>query len=119
MRNGRRITIENFDQGRLSNPEVDAFRYRISDSGMKYRLYTPTVASAPEDGAAALIVWLHGGGEGASLPDDYYDNETRCAPTAGRWDSPPPRPQQIFNGAYVVAPQSTSYWIEDGVDSPR
>ena len=25
-----------------------------------------------------------------------------------------PQAQRIFSGAYVVAPQSTSYWLEDG-----
>ena len=31
-----------------------------------------------------------------------------------RWASPRREAQRIFGGAYVVAPQSTSYWIEDG-----
>ena len=85
LRNGRRLTIENFDQGRLSNPEVDAFRYRISDSGIKYRLYTPEggFRSRGRRGRP-LIVWLHGGGEGASLPAllrqrDTAARQPRCA----------------------------------------
>ena len=46
LRNGRSVTISSFVQGRLSNPEVDAFSYHISGSGMKYRLYSPTRAAA-------------------------------------------------------------------------
>ena len=45
LRNHRSITISSFVQGRLSNPEVDAFSYHISGSGMKYRLYSPTQAA--------------------------------------------------------------------------
>jgi predicted peptidase len=115
LRNGRRLTVQNFDQGRLSNPEVDAFRYRTSDSGMKYRLYTPYGGFRSRGRRSRpLIVWLHGGGEGASLPDNYYDNETPLRANRGALGFATPRAQQIFNGAYVVAPQSTSFWIEDG-----
>jgi poly(3-hydroxybutyrate) depolymerase len=110
LRNRRPITITSFEQGRLSNPEVDAFRYRTSGSGIKYRLYTPTHS----DGRRPLVVWLHGGGEGALLPDSYYDNETTLRANRGALGFATPQAQRIFSGAYVVAPQSTSYWLEDG-----
>ena len=116
LRHGREVTIADFDQGRLSNPEVDAFSYHVSDSGMKYRLYSPThgdYRSTRRD-KHPLIVWLHGGGEGASLPDNYYDNETTLRANRGALGFATPRAQRIFSGAYVVAPQSTSYWLEDG-----
>ena len=41
LRNRRSITIARFVQGELSDPEVDAFSYHISGSGIKYRLYSP------------------------------------------------------------------------------
>jgi predicted esterase len=104
------VTITEFVQGRLSNPEVDAFGYRISRDGMKYRLYTP----ARHSGRRPLILWLHGGGEGASLPDNYYDNETTLRANRGALGFATPQAQRIFSGAYVVAPQSTSFWLEDG-----
>ena len=110
LRNRRPITITRFVQGRLSNPEVDAFSYRVSDSGMKYRLYKPSRAT----GRRPLVIWLHGGGEGALLPDNYYDNETTLRANRGALGFATPQAQRIFSGAYVVAPQSTSYWIEDG-----
>jgi predicted esterase len=117
-RNRRSITIARFVQGRLSDPEVDAFNYRISGSGMKYRLFSPTQGGGSSRstgrGKRPLVVWLHGGGEGASLPDNYYDNETTLRANRGALGFATPEAQRIFSGAYVVAPQSTSYWIEDG-----
>jgi predicted peptidase len=77
---------------------------------MKYRLFSP----AKIRGRRPLVVWLHGGGEGASLPDDYYDNETTLRANRGALGFATPEAQRIFDGAYVVAPQSTSFWLEDG-----
>jgi predicted peptidase len=112
LHHGRPVTIARFVQGRLANSEVDAFSYHVSGSGMKYRLYSPTPSS--RHGRRPLIVWLHGGGEGASLPDNYYDNETTLRANRGALGFATRGAQQIFNGAYVVAPQSTSAWLQDG-----
>jgi predicted peptidase len=118
LRSHSPITIANFVQGRLSDPEVDAFSYHISGSGMKYRLYSPTLGGGRSrstgQGNRPLVVWLHGGGEGALLPDNYYDNETTLRANRGALGFATPQAQRIFSGAYVVAPQSTSYWLEDG-----
>ncbi|MDG4825300.1 prolyl oligopeptidase family serine peptidase [Asanoa sp. WMMD1127] len=107
---GRPVTFAGFRQGRLVNPEVDAFSHHVSGSGMKYRLFSPR----RERGRRPLVVWLHGGGEGASLPDGYYDNETTLRANRGALGFATPEAQRIFDGAYVVAPQSTSFWLEDG-----
>jgi predicted esterase len=107
------VTITDFVQGRLSNPEVDAFSYHLSGSGLKYRLYSPEHHRA-RHGRRPLVLWLHGGGEGASLPDGYYDNETTLRANRGALGFATPEAQRIFSGAYVVAPQSTSFWLEDG-----
>ncbi|MFF0375802.1 prolyl oligopeptidase family serine peptidase [Actinoplanes missouriensis] len=109
LRGGRPVTFPGFTQGRLLNPEVDAFGYHESASGMKYRLYAPRGR-----GRRPLVVWLHGGGEGASLPDGYYDNETTLRANRGALGFATREAQQIFDDAYVVAPQSFSYWMEDG-----
>ena len=117
VRNRRSITIRRFVQGRLSDPEVDAFSYHVSGSGMNYRLYSPGHRRghhAARRGRHPLVVWLHGGGEGGLLPDDYYDNETPLRANRGALGFATPEAQRIFGGAFVVAPQSTSYWIEDG-----
>ncbi|AGL16897.1 PHB depolymerase family esterase [Actinoplanes sp. N902-109] len=111
-RHGGPVTITDFQQGRLVNPEVDKFSYHTSGSGLKYRLYAPE--GVRRGHRRPLIVWLHGGGEGASLPDNYYDNETTLRANRGALGFATREAQRIFNGAYVVAPQSTSYWIEDG-----
>lgn len=118
LRSRRSVTIASFEQGRLSNPEVDAFGYRVSGSGMNYRLYSPTQGGdgsrSTGQGKRPLVVWLHGGGEGGLLSDGYYDNETTLRANRGALGFATPQAQRIFSGAYVVAPQSTSYWIEDG-----
>ncbi|GAA2280100.1 hypothetical protein GCM10010145_60130 [Streptomyces ruber] len=115
LRNHRSVVIEDFVQNpRLSDPEVDAFSSHISGSGMKYRLYSPTGSHSSRRGRHPLIVWLHGGGEGASLPDNYYDNETTLRANRGALGFTTPRAQRIFGGAYVLAPQSTSAWMQDG-----
>ncbi|GGX92374.1 hypothetical protein GCM10010358_52850 [Streptomyces minutiscleroticus] len=115
LRNHRSITIDTFVQNpRLSSPEVDAFTSHISASGMKYRLYSPTGSPSSRRGGRPLIVWLHGGGEGASLPDGYYDNETTLRANRGALGFATPQAQRIFGGAYVLAPQSTSAWMQDG-----
>ncbi|WP_258286062.1 hypothetical protein, partial [Escherichia coli] len=65
------VTITSFEQGRLSDPEVDAFSYRVSGSGIKYRLYSPSRRGGHHDRGRRrhpLVVWLHGGGEGGLLP---------------------------------------------------
>ncbi|MFC7533968.1 prolyl oligopeptidase family serine peptidase [Actinoplanes sp. GCM10030250] len=108
LRRGRPVTIARFVQRRLVNPEVDAFSHHVSGSGMKYRLYSA------HGGRRPLIVWLHGGGEGASLPDGYYDNETTLRANRGALGFATREAQRIFRGAHVVAPQSTSAWMLDG-----
>ena len=116
-RNRRSITIGRFVQGRLSDPEVDAFSYHISGSGMNYRLYSPRHRRGHHGarrGRHPLVVWLHGGGEGGSLPDHYYDNETPLRANRGALGFATEQAQRIFGGAFVVAPQSPSFWIEDG-----
>ena len=117
LRNHRSITISSFVQGRLSDPEVDAFSYHISDSGMKYRLYSPGHGrgSRPPDAAGSRSSsGCTAEARAACCPTTTTTTRRRCGPTAVRWASPPQEAQRIFGGAYVVAPQSTSYWIEDG-----
>jgi predicted peptidase len=109
------IAIADFVQAGLSSPEVDAFSHGISGSGMKYRLYSPGSGDPSASGDThPLVVWLHGAGEGASLPDNYYDNETTLRANRGALGFASPEAQLIFSGAFVVAPQSTSFWMEDG-----
>lgn len=118
LRNRRALTITRFEQGRLVDPEVDAFSGGVSRSGLNYRLFTPQRGRSRAHPAGRnrrpLVVWLHGGGEGGYLEEDYYDNETPLRANRGALGFATPEAQRIFDRAYVVAPQSTSYWIEDG-----
>jgi len=91
---------------------------------MNYRLFSPTQGGGWERstgrGKRPLIVWLHGGGEGGLLSANYYDNEPLLRANRGALGFSTPSAQKIFDGAYVVAPQAESYWLENGpVYAPR
>lgn len=109
-----RIVIDSFRQGRLSDREVDAFDHHTTASGLNYRLFSPGGRGGPH--GAALVVWLHGGGEGGLHTDgyDYYDNETQLRANRGALGFTTSEAQAQFGGAYVLAPQSTSAWMLDG-----
>jgi predicted esterase len=112
---GGPVVLDSFRQGRLTDPEVDAFSRHVTASGLNYRLFSP--AGRRDRDGAALVVWLHGGGEGGLLTDDgrvYYDNETQLRANRGALGFATPEAQRLFGGAYVLAPQSTSAWMLDG-----
>jgi hypothetical protein len=80
VRHGRSITISSFVQGRLANPEVDAFSYHISGSGTP-----PTTA----DGAGApSSSGCTAEARAPRCPTTTTTTRPRCAPTAVRWASP-------------------------------
>ena len=124
LRNHASLTLPGFTQGKLVDPEVDVYSYHKSADGMKYRLFSPTQGGGWErssgHGKRPLIVWLHGGGEGGSLPNNYYDNESLLRANRGALGFSTSEAQKIFGGAYVFAPQAESFWLENGpVYSPR
>ena len=109
------VVLDSFRQHRLADPEVDAFSRHSTASGLNYRLFSPA-GRRGRDGAA-LVVWLHGGGEGGLRTDEgdvYYDNETQLRANRGALGFATPEAQEIFGGAYVLAPQATSAWMLDG-----
>lgn len=112
--NGAEIVLGALTQGELVSPEVDAFSYHQVEGGLKYRLFTPSASGKGRD--RALVVWLHGGGEGGLLTggNDYYDNESTLRANRGALGFATAEAQEIFGGAYVLAPQSTSAWMADG-----
>jgi len=124
LRNHASLTIPGFTQGKLVDAEVDVYSHHVSNDGMKYRLFAPTQGGGWErssgHGKRPLIVWLHGGGEGGSLPNKYYDNESLLRANRGALGFSTSEAQKIFGGAYVFAPQAESFWLEDGpAYSPR
>ena len=121
LRNHASLTLPGFTQGKLADPEVDAYSYHKSKDGMNYRLFSPAGAERwTGRSKRPLIVWLHGGGEGGLLSANYYDNEPTLRANRGALGFSTPEAQRVFDGAYVVAPQAESYWLENGPKySPR
>lgn len=107
LTNGKSVTISSFTQGKLSDPEVDAFAYG-SSNGIKYRLYTP----ATHSGKRPLIVWLHGNGEGGlgTAGATNYNNESPLRANRGALAMTGKDAQKLFGNAYVVAPQVPDTW---------
>ena len=112
LQSQRDVTIASFTQGNLINAEVDAFDYGVSAGGTNYRLFSPTNDGQGRADKHPLIVWLHGGGEGGM--GEWYDNEAPLRANRGALGFATDEGQQIFGGAYVVAPQSESAWLNDG-----
>ncbi len=105
LRDGRSFTFASLTQGKVVDPEVDAYRYGQSH-GLKYRLFTPAGW-----GKRPLIVWLHGGGEGGW--SDAYNDDLPLIANRGALGFSTPKAQRVFGGAYVLAPQATDYWLND------
>ncbi|WP_020014940.1 prolyl oligopeptidase family serine peptidase [Promicromonospora sukumoe] len=110
------VVLDSFRQGDLSDPEVDAFTYHATASGLNYRLFSPERRHRGGRRGAALVVWLHGGGEGGLRTGgyDYYDNEATLRANRGALGFATREAQDLFGGAYVLAPQATSAWMQDG-----
>jgi predicted peptidase len=117
--NHKSLTLPGFTQGRLVDPEVDAYSYHKSSDGMNYRLFSPTQGGGWERstgrGKRPLVLWLHGGGEGGLLSNNYYDNEPVLRANRGALGFSTAEAQKIFGGAYVAAPQAETYWLENAV----
>ncbi len=74
-----------------------------SDLTLTYADFTPKTAQAD----IPLIIWLHGGGEGGVDP-----SVPLMANRAANYASP--EIQSFFNGAYVLVPQTPTFWMNDG-----
>ena len=70
---------------------------------INYRLYMPK----RDDFKHPLIIWIHGAGEGG------LSNETQITGNEGGVAFAREQNQKLFNGAYVLAPQSSSFWMEN------
>ncbi len=95
-----------YTQKRMYNNLVDRFDKYIDVSGISYVLYEPELQSGAK---YPLIVWLHGAGEGG------FDNKVqiRGDKVVGLISDDV---QALFadgSGAYVLAPQSPTGWMDD------
>ncbi len=70
---------------------------------LKYGYFAPQMGQ----GKRPLIIWLHGGGEGGHNPElAYYGNKVVNLAS--------PKFQAYFGGTYVLAPQTPTFWLDDG-----
>lgn len=105
LRGGAAVTLSSFTQGKVVDPEVDAYGYGKA-AGLNYRLYKPAAR-----GNRPLVVWLHGGGEGGWA--QAQNNDLPLLANRGALGFSTAKAQRIFGGAYVLAPQATDYWLND------
>jgi len=75
----------------------------FAEMPLRFGYYTPNMTG----GKRPLIIWLHGGGEGG--------NDTAIAYTGNNVvNLSSEKVQKIFGGAYVLAPQASTMWMDDG-----
>lgn len=78
---------------------------KYADMPLKYGYYTPNKLYDK----MPLIIWLHGGGEGGNDPLIAYTGNKVVNLSS-------PKVQDLFGGAYVLAPQSPTMWLDNGVE---
>lgn len=71
---------------------------------LNYGYYLPQTV---EPGPRPLIIWLHGAGEGGVDPSVAYMGNKVVALSS-------PKIQAYFGGAYVLATQTPTFWMNDG-----
>lgn len=84
-------------------------------NGFKYQFYTP--ANADDGQKHPLIVWFHGGGE-SGYKGILYNNESQLKANRGAVCFTTKEAQDIFGGAYVLAPQTPNEW-SDSIDDAK
>ena len=88
------------------NPQKDRFLTGVSshpELPIRFGYYVPQRL----DGKKALIVFLHGAGEGGQdLPIAWTGNKVTCFTE--------PEVQDLFGGAFVLVPQCDTMWLNDG-----
>jgi len=88
-------------------PLIDEFdltgSFTHNDITLSYADYTPKTTSQK----SPLIIWLHGGGEGGTDPSIPL-----IANRAANYASP--EMQAYFSEAYVLVPQSPTFWMDNG-----
>jgi len=108
------LTILNKDTHDIWNKEKDRIIPLIDDFNLTGRfthkeITLPYASFAPKSNASKrpLIIWLHGGGEGGNDPTIPL-----IANKAANYASP--EMQAYFGGAYVLVPQSPTFWMDNG-----
>ena len=109
LKDGRTVNVTfNQNQG-IKNEEIEKFT-EGEHNGFKYQFYTPKNAN---DGQKhPLIVWFHGGGE-SGYRGLHYNNLSQLKANRGAVSFVSDEAQKIFDGAYVLAPQTPHEWSEN------
>ena len=88
-------------------PVIDRFDmsgiFKHEDQTLTYASFVPE----NHESKRPLIIWLHGGGEGGTDPSIPL-----VANKAANYASD--EIQAIFGGAYVLSPQTPTYWMDNG-----
>ena len=90
-----------------SSPDAAGFQNATSsdeEEPLNYGYFIPQVRNA---GPRPLIIWLHGAGEGGVDPTIAYTGNKVVALASEKV-------QALFGGAYVLAPQTKTFWMNDG-----
>ena len=87
-------------------PDSDGFINDTSsyEEPINYGYFIPQVRNA---GPRPLLIWLHGAGEGGVDPTVAYTGNKVVALASEKV-------QALFGGAYVLAPQTKTFWMNDG-----
>ena len=103
--------IWNEESGRI-RPVVDEFdltgTFTHQNTSLTYAAFAPK--SIKEK--APLIIWLHGGGEGGTDP-------TIAMMGNKAFNYASPEIQVLFDGAYVLIPQTPTFWMDSGEGMTR
>ena len=102
LKQGDQILLTNDDVYRPIAGQFSAGK----SNGLTYRLYEPTLG----EGERPLIVWFHGSGEGG------LSNITHILCNKGGVGFATEEAQEIFGGAYVLAPETPDNWTFAGKD---
>lgn len=114
LKDGTVIDNVKFSQNSaIKNDEIDKF-IPGELNGFKYQFYTPLNANDGKE--HPLIVWFHGGGE-SGYRGLHYNNLSQLKANRGAVAFASDEAQDIFGGAYVLAPQTPHEWSESLNDS--
>ena len=100
-----------FVQNELIRPEFDLFEAGHY-AGLNYQYFVPENSNARDEGRP-LFVWFHGAGEGGTAISQ--NNMTQLLANRSATAFVTDEAQEIFGGAYVLAPQATSGWGGDAI----
>ena len=98
-----------YRQGKIVDEEADKFVAAKSKSGVNYQYFKP--ANKDDGKKHPLIIWFHGNGEGGYK--DYRNNVSQKLANRGAVAFAEDKTQEIFGGAYVVAPQADDTWYNN------